>query len=479
MRNLSVIALATVICVLIGCLGGGGGGSGGSGSSPLGPVDTSGALLSGRVYFAETSLYGGIPVLAKDATGLVVGSTRTDSQGNYAFSEIPAGVYNLYASTGESEILFFSGAQAIAANPVSIPEKALIELESVVLDQVTSSSVRLRFRSTVSTVAQVSYGPSTTNPLTVSTGANYETSHSTVITGLAPGTRYGFSIKAQSQDGQSLTYPVLYTTTTTSAGPSNLSISINNGEMTTRNLANRIYLNADGASQMRVGTTEDLTSQPWETFSLTKDVTFTSGDGTRRVYVQFRDVLGNMSGVINDSILLQTDNSGYLGVWINNGEALTNKLDVILTILYPGATQMQVSDRADFLSSFWEGYTSTRKMKISSGDGPKTVYVRFKGGNADETRVFSATIQLDTAGPVVEVVVNNGMLKTNQNTVQLSFNYSKQPTEMQIQTTNTFSDTASWLKFANPYKYVLSSGDGAKIFYVRFKDSLGNISAPV
>ncbi|HPT46440.1 MAG TPA: hypothetical protein PLM07_11105, partial [Candidatus Rifleibacterium sp.] len=397
----------------------------------------------------------------------------------YAFTDIKPGVYSLYASTGESEILFFSGAQVIAASPVSIPAKSLIELDSVELDRITSSSVRLRFGANVQTIAQVEYAISGGSPSTVSAGNSYESTHQVGIAGLVPGTRYGFTVKLQTQDGQALVYPVVYTTTSTSVGPSNLSASINSGDIKTRNLSNRIYLNADGAAQMRVGTSEDLTSQPWETYSTTKDVTFTSGDGTRRVYVQFRDLLGNLSGVINDSILLQSDNTGYLGIWVNNGEALTNKLDVVLTILYPGATQMQISDRPDFLNSFDEKYVTTRKHKISSGDGPKTVYVRFKGGNADENKSFSATIRLDTAGPVVEVKVNNGALKTNASTVQLSFSYSKQPTEMQIQPTNSFVDSAAWLKFANPYKYILTSGDGEKIFFTRFKDSLGNISAPV
>ena len=478
MRNLAVIGLVTVLCVLIGCLGMGGGGGGG-GSTGVGPIVPSGVVLAGRAYFAESSYYGGIPILAKDATGLVLGTTRTDSQGNYYFTDLPAGVYNLFASTGESEVQFFSGAQVIAANPVSIPEKPLIELEKVVLDQVTSTSVRLRFEASVSTVAQVEYSTSTGSPNSVSAGSAFSGSHQVDIGGLIPGTRYGFSIRLQSQDGQTLVYPTVYTTTATSGGPTNLSFSINNGDIKTRNLANKLYLSAEGATQMRVGTSEDLTSQPWETYSTLRDYTFTAGDGTRRVYVQFRDLLGNLSPVVNDSILLQTDNTGYIGVWVNNGEALTNKVDVLLTILYPGASQMQVSDRPDFLNSFWEPYISTRKMKISTGDGPKTVYVRFRGGSANENKSFSATIVLDTAGPEVVMAINNGALKTNQSAVQVSFTYSKQPVEMQIQGNDTFTDATPWVKFANPYRYVLSRTDGEKFIYARFKDSLGNVSPVV
>ncbi|HMM60599.1 MAG TPA: hypothetical protein PKC25_10780, partial [Candidatus Rifleibacterium sp.] len=216
-----------------------------------------------------------------------------------------------------------------------------------------------------------------------------------------------------------------------------------------------------------------------ETYPTLRDYTFTAGDGTRRVYVQFRDLLGNLSPVVNDSILLQTDNTGYIGVWVNNGEALTNKVDVLLTILYPGASQMQVSDRPDFLNAFWEEYITTRKMKVSNGDGPKSVYVRFRGGSANESKSFSATIVLDTAGPEVVMAINGGALKTNQSAVQVSFTYSKQPVEMQIQDTNTFTAEKSWVKFANPYRYVLSRTDGEKFIYARFKDSLGNVSPVV
>jgi len=477
MRNLAIIVLAAVLSVLIGCLGMGGGGGGGV--AGVGPSVPTGVVLSGRAYFPESSYYGGIPILAKDAVGLVLGSTRTDMQGNFYFSDLPPGVYSLFASTGESEVQFFSGAQVIPASPVKLPEKSLVELESAVLDQINRASVRLRFETSVPTVAQVEYGTSVGSPVSISAGATFVTSHQVYIPDLVAATRYGFTIKVQTQDGQSLTYSTMYTNTASAVGPENISLNINNGDIKTRLLSNRIYLNAENAVQMRVGNSEDLTSQPWESYSNTRDIMFTAGDGTRRIFVQFRDALGNLSPVVNDSILLQTDNTGYIGVWVNNGEALTNKLDVLLTILYPGATHMQVSDRPDFLNAFWETYTNVRKMQIPSGDGPKSVYVKFRGGGADENKYYSATIVLDTAGPNVEVAIDDGALKTNKNIVQLSFSYSKQPVEMQIQTTAVFGNNSAWVKFASPYKFALPSGDGEKVVYARFKDSLGNVSPVV
>ncbi|MDD2997444.1 MAG: hypothetical protein PHV05_00205 [Candidatus Riflebacteria bacterium] len=476
MRNLAVIAAFFVLCIFIGCLGVGSGGGTGTGGG--GSVIVSGAVLGGRVYFADRSYYGGIPITAKNAAGLVMDSTRTDAYGNFYFSSLPPGVYNIFANTGESEIQFFTGAQVVV-NPLTLPDKPLVDLENVILDHVTSSSVRLRFTASVPSVAQVEYGTAAGVNQTVTTGSVYSEDHVLTISNLTSGSRYGFTIRLQTQDGQVLVYSSLYTTTTPAVGPFKTGFAINNGEIQTRFSYVNLYFWADNAVQMRVGTSEDLDAVAWETFTSIKDYTFSSGDGTRRLYVQFRDAFGNVSSVINDSIQLQSDSAGYIGVWVNNGEALTNKTDAILTLLSPGATHMQVSDRSDFFSSFWEPFINTRKYTLSSGDGQKTVYVRFKGGLADPDKFFSSSIMLDTTGPGVVISINGGATKTNDRKLLLSFSVDKLPSEMQLSEDITFETGGSWVKYANPYSFTVARGEGEKTVYARFKDSLGNISSVV
>lgn len=478
MRNYVVLTLFAALCILIGCLGGGGGGGGFSGS-PAGPVIPSKSAIYGKVFFPKSSLYGSIPIIAKDATGLAMGSTRTDSYGNFSFSELAPGIYNLFASTGETEVQFFTGAQVVTGSPVAIPEKELIELENVVVDQITQSSARITFTSSRNCSSQVEYGTSVSQPELIAVNNTFVKNHQVTVSGLTAGTRYSFTIKLLTQDGQQFSYPAIYTTTATAVGPTNLSLSIENGDMITAFNSVRLYINADNAAQMRFGTTENLDSQAWEGFANFREYSLSGGDGTKRIYAQFRDEFGNVSSVINDSIQLQTDRTGYIGVWINNGEGLTNDRHVVLSLLFPGATQMQISDKSDFLNSFWETYSVARKFSFSAEDGVKTIYVRFRGGQANESKTFSASIVLDTTGPEVTMKINNGALKTNNINLTLNFVPVQTPVYMQVEEDGVFDEDSTWVRFANPFNFLISKGDGLKTVYARFKDELGNPFGPI
>lgn len=478
MRNNLVIFLFACLCVLIGCLGGGGGGGGLTGGSLVGPVPAS-AVIYGKAYFPNSSLYGSISIIARDVNGLAMGSTRTDSYGNYSFSELAAGVYNLFATTGDTEVQFFTGAQVIPGSPVAVPERQLVELENITVDKITSTSFRVSFTSSQKCSSQIVYGPSVGPEETLAVNNSFVEDHQVTITGLIADARYGVEIKLMTQDGQQFSYPAIFVYTTKAIGPSNLALNIEEGDMLTGYTSVRLYISADDATEMRIGTTENLDSKNWEGFANFREFSLPSGDGTKRVYIQFRDEFGNVSSVINDSIQLQTDRTGYIGIWINNGEGLTNDRNVVLSMLFPGATHMQISDRSDFLNAFWEAYSVARKYELSTEDGEKTVYVKFRGGSADENKAFSASIVLDTTGPEVTMKINNGALKTNNINLTLNFNPIQTPAYMQIEEDGTFDEESTWVKFSNPSNYLISKGDGLKTVYARFKDELGNLFGPI
>ena len=87
------------------------------------------------------------------------------------------------------------------------------------------------------------------------------------------------------------------------------SVTINDGASNTRSRSVTLSLSAtdplpgSGVSQMRISNTQSgLTSAPWEAYSTTKPWTLSSGQGTKTVYVQYRDGAGNRSGVVTDTI---------------------------------------------------------------------------------------------------------------------------------------------------------------------------------
>ena len=88
------------------------------------------------------------------------------------------------------------------------------------------------------------------------------------------------------------------------------SVTINDGASRTRSRSVTLSLSAtdpsaggSGVSQMRISNTQSgLSSATWEAYSTTKAWSLSSGQGTKTVYVQYRDGAGNDSAVVTDTI---------------------------------------------------------------------------------------------------------------------------------------------------------------------------------
>jgi hypothetical protein len=86
-------------------------------------------------------------------------------------------------------------------------------------------------------------------------------------------------------------------------------VSINDGASRTRSRSVTLTLSAtdpspgSGVSQMRISNTQSgLSSASWEAYSTTKAWSLSSGQGTKTVYVQYRDRAGNLSALATDTI---------------------------------------------------------------------------------------------------------------------------------------------------------------------------------
>jgi hypothetical protein len=88
------------------------------------------------------------------------------------------------------------------------------------------------------------------------------------------------------------------------------SISLNNGDAFTGSGSITLSLNGDdgmgsGVSKMRLAATDaGLVSAPWEDYAASRPYSLPSDDGTKTVYVQFRDAVGHVSSTYSDSIVL-------------------------------------------------------------------------------------------------------------------------------------------------------------------------------
>lgn len=93
-----------------------------------------------------------------------------------------------------------------------------------------------------------------------------------------------------------------------------------------------------------------------------------------------------------------TATPGLYGVLINGGDEYTNNRVVSLGFTAPVGTRLtQISNDSSFSGSQWETFTTGRSYQLESGDGPKTVYCRFRDASDKITwRFCSDSIILDT-----------------------------------------------------------------------------------
>ncbi len=181
--------------------------------------------------------------------------------------------------------------------------------------------------------------------------------------------------------------------------PSAGTISINDGETETTDKDVTLRFFVIGATQMMYSENADFSGASYELFVplIAKSYTLSDGDGTKTIYVKYKDPAGNeTTETISASILLDTTPPTNGSISINNGASFTYNKDVTLTLNAVGAVEMIISDQSDFSGASYETYATSKTFTLSSGDGTKIVYVKYKDELGNETDAISDRIVLDT-----------------------------------------------------------------------------------
>mgnify|MGYP000900645027 CR=1 FL=1 len=195
--------------------------------------------------------------------------------------------------------------------------------------------------------------------------------------------------------------------------PLNTSIIINNNDLYTNNrdvvLTVSAEDNATGVSEMRFRTE----NSPWSawvpyatTYNYTMDAGFTH-QGTNRVYVQFKDGVGNVGGDAFDSIIFDniaptgeiiypknTTNTRSITLTINAYDINPANADAISGLNSVRFRELQDGEvKQDWTS--WEQHNFTRNWILSDGDGVKVIEMEVKD-NAGNIGKVTKSIVLDT-----------------------------------------------------------------------------------
>ena len=206
-----------------------------------------------------------------------------------------------------------------------------------------------------------------------------------------------------------------YTINLDTTAPTGNSININDSEYTNSREVT-LTISSNGAKEMCVSNTN--TCDDWKTYATSKEWTLTSGDGTKTIYVWFRDEYGNTSEYVTDTITLDTSAPTNNGVTINGGDSYTTSATVTLTLTSTGASEMCISNTTS--CSSWITYSTSKSWTLTENEGEKTVYVWYRDLSGNESEYVSDTITYDSGNPTLTVTAPTGTTSSSPTYVKNS-----------------------------------------------------------
>jgi len=253
-------------------------------------------------------------------------------------------------------------------------------------------------------------------------------------------------------------------------------IQVNNGATAVKSTAVTLNLSAtdaSGISQMSFSS-DNITYTTPQTYGANKSWTFSTGDGNKTVYVKFLDKSGRWSTPISVTVLLDTVlPTGTIN--INSGAAYTNSTTVTLNL--SGIDAASGIDKMSFSTnnSTWtalEVYATSKSFTLPTGDGSKTVYVKFYDRAGNQSSVYSKSISLDTVIPTGSIKINNDAGSTSS--VNVTLNLSGSDTGSGLNQMRFSPDAGitwtNWEVFATTKSFTLPSGDGVKEIRFQLQD---------
>ncbi len=222
---------------------------------------------------------------------------------------------------------------------------------------------------------------------------------------------------------------------------------------------------------------------PWVGLKANMQWTLTAGEELKTVEIQFRDSAGLSSKVTSDTIYFDaTAPSGTISV--EGGAAWTNKSTVTINCTFSdnmsGVAQVRARAEGGTWSA-WSTNTSRVDVPMPSGDGPKTFQAEARDWAMNVSSLASDDIGLDTvAPPSGSIQIDDGYPYSPDWSVKVDLTAADNPggSGIDVVKFRRLGDTAygPWEPFVEQQVRVLPSGEGAKGYYVIFRDRAGNES---
>jgi uncharacterized delta-60 repeat protein len=277
-------------------------------------------------------------------------------------------------------------------------------------------------------------------------------------------------------DNESVTYSDSITLEST---PPVGSVTINTGDVYAENLSIDLTIFAEdavsGVSDMMICNSSDFSSCSWESYSVSKSWNLVEGDGSKSVYIKFRDNLGNESISYSDDIVLDTQ-APTGSLLINNDSEFvlskTTTLNITASDLGSGIDVMMVCNSDSFIECVWEPYSISKSWDLSNLDGEKTVYIKFRDAYGRVSEVYEDSVVLDTLNPSGTIIIDEDKEYSLSRSISLNILATDTGTgvsKMMVCNSSSFSNCV-WEDYKLIKSWTLESGDGIKQVYIKFKD---------
>jgi hypothetical protein len=261
------------------------------------------------------------------------------------------------------------------------------------------------------------------------------------------------------------------------------SISINGGDDYATSTSATLSLSASegtsGVDDMRFSSNGTSWSA-WEPYDTDKAWTLPSGDGSRMVYVQYRDRAGNVSSTYSDSIILDTV-APVGSILINGGDTYATSAAVTLSLSASdgtsGVDDMRFSNNGTSWSG-WDPYDMDKGWTLALGDGSKMVYVQYRDRAGNVSSMYGDGIILDTAAPAGSILLEGGATYATSTAVELTLSASDGTSGVDdMRFSNNGTSWSAWEAYAGSKAWALPAGDGSKTVYVQYRDQAGHVSS--
>jgi len=256
--------------------------------------------------------------------------------------------------------------------------------------------------------------------------------------------------------------------------PSLTGLSINAGADTTTSQSVSVSVSFSGTTTYyMISEDPSFTGASWKALTANIPFILNNTEGFHQIYLKLKNSFGE-SSVVSDSIYFKKVPFSFNSVSINNGDASTPSTAVKITLDMSGELPLsyKVSENFSFNDvPDWTTFTTNIiPFTLSSTLGKKTVYVKVKTSTKEVTK--SDNILLTEPASLSSISLDSGAVSTFSRTVRVNFSYKGVPTHYMLSEESDFSD-ASWITFASPVTYELTSDCGIKVLFAKIKDATG------